>query len=187
MGYPQNGWFIMENPIKMDDLKVLPFQETFRTYPSHQVWSSLIMLFFHTVHPVRKRVQRPSASAPHLRRRTCEGWTGRKSTETSGVQLPRCCTRFFVHVGFQLTNWLLWKSTCSNQFGPLYQGLEGKHLNSSILPWKHPICLTGLLSTAMRSSFWILENSRKKKYVEATKRVLILITIDWLPMMTSPS
>ena len=28
IGVPQNGWFILENPIKMDVLAVPPFKET---------------------------------------------------------------------------------------------------------------------------------------------------------------
>jgi hypothetical protein len=28
IGVPQNRWFIVDNPIKMDDLEVPPFQET---------------------------------------------------------------------------------------------------------------------------------------------------------------
>ena len=46
IGVPQNGWFIMENPIKMDDLGVPLFLETPRCWMEWMEWVSHAWIFF---------------------------------------------------------------------------------------------------------------------------------------------
>ena len=46
IGVPQNGWFIMENPIKMDDLGVPLFSETPILNPFFCTLAQSVRVFF---------------------------------------------------------------------------------------------------------------------------------------------
>ena len=48
MGVPQNEWFVLGNPIKMDDLGVPPFQET-PIYGGFLKWGYPQIINFHRI------------------------------------------------------------------------------------------------------------------------------------------